>query len=927
MRRRCNELRRASGPCAFAGSVALMSDSVADAESTPTAPETADYPVHWEADVVLRDGRTCHIRPIRATDREALEEFHQTLSEDTLYMRYFTASQELMARDIERLLNADHREHVALLALAGGAVIGLGAYDSVGRAEGEIAFTIRDDHQGRGLGSVLLEHLAAIARENGIHRFRAEVLSGNKKMLATFAAAGYSPSQEVEDGIVLLDFDIDPTQKSRTVARSREHRAESLSIQRVIAPNSVVVVCDDVSAGAPGPRVTANLLAGGFLGHLAIVSPSGLAVDGVEGHKTLAEIGVEIDLVVMALPPDGVEPLLPDCARAGVRGIVLVTGDFITDHDYSRQQALVHTIRGLGLRLVGPNSLGLINTDPGVNLNASLVPEMPHRGRIGFFSQTGAFGSAILAEAGRRGLGVSTFVSAGNRADVSANDMLQYWEDDDSTSLVLLYLESIGNPRKFTRIAQRLSRLKPIVAVRAGRSTQALPLGHAVRHTDLAPEAVDAMFRQAGVIQVDSLSEMLDLAGLLAFQPRPAGNRVGIVTDSDPLGMLAMDSSLSIGLDPVGPVQIVDTAASAEENSRAIQAVLDDPGVDALVVTHVPPVIGGHTALAQSLVSQARDATKPIISVELAPQEALLAVDKTTYGMPAHASVPLFGDVESGLRALRSVVTYSDWLAAPRGSIPKWSGMERNRAHQLAVAAVTAAEVDDDAARLTPEVIEQLLESYGIEVWAALPATSEEEAVAAADELGYPVVLKTAADDLVHRTDLGGVRLTLENEHALRTAFLSMTATLPPTAHTRLVVQRMAPAGVACVAATTEDPLFGPVVSFRLGGLMPELLGDIAYQIPPLTSEDARTLVRAPKGSALLTGEPVLGRPGNEGVDLDALEDLLARLGQLADDLPEVAVLELNPIVAHAKGVAVLAAKGRVARPLARTDLEARRLL
>ncbi len=322
------------------------------------------------------------------------------------------------------------------------------------------------------------------------------------------------------------------------------------------------------------------------------------------------------------------------------------------------------------MRLLGPNSLGLINTDPGVSLNASLVPQMPKRGRIGFFSQTGAFGSAILAEAARREFGVSTFISAGNRADVSANDMLQYWEDDDSTSLVLLYLESIGNPRKFTRIARRLARRKPVVAVRSGRATQALPLGHAVRQTELAAEAVDAMFRQAGVIQVDSLGEMFDMAGLLAFQPRPAGNRVGFVTDSDALGMLALESSLALGLDPVGPVRIVESSVSAEDRERAVAEVIGDPGVDALVVTHVPPVIGSDATLAESLVRQARDATKPVLSVELARRSGLLVVDRTRYGLPGHGSVPVFADVEDALRSLRSVVDYSEWLSVPRGTVP-----------------------------------------------------------------------------------------------------------------------------------------------------------------------------------------------------------------------------------------------------------------
>ena len=553
-----------------------MTDEADGRASGSVAPDDLPYPAHWEADVVLRDGRTCHIRPIRPTDGPALEEFHKGLSEETLYMRFFTASQELMAKDIERLLHADYRDHVGLLAIVGGAVVGIGNYDSVGRAEGEIAFTISDAHQGRGLGSVLLEHLAAVARENGVHRFRAEVLSGNKKMLATFAAAGYTPSQELEDGIVLLDFDIDPTLKSRRVARSREHRAESLSIQKLLEPRSVAVICDDVSEGSPGANLVSNIHDGGFDGHLAVVSQSGESVGAVEGYRTLTAVGGTVDLVVMAMSPDAVEYLLDECAACGVRGIVLVTGDFITDHDYSRQTDLVRRVRELGMRLIGPNTLGFMNTDPGVSLNASLVPDMPNRGRIGFFSQTGAFGLAILAEAGRRGFGISTFVSAGNRADVSANDMLQYWEDDDATSLVLLYLESIGNPRKFVRIARRLARRKPVVAVRSGRSTQALPLGHAVRHTDLAPEAVDAVFRQAGVIQVDSLSEMLDIAGLLAFQPRPAGKRVGFVSDSDALGLLAMDSSIALGLEPVGPVRIVEASESAAEHERVMAEVIEE---------------------------------------------------------------------------------------------------------------------------------------------------------------------------------------------------------------------------------------------------------------------------------------------------------------------------------------------------------------
>ncbi|NQU37608.1 MAG: GNAT family N-acetyltransferase [Actinobacteria bacterium] len=906
-----------------------MNDDVdpAAAEEPSTSPRPEPYPDHWESDVVLRDGRTCHIRPVRPDDGPALTAFSEALSEETLYTRFFTASRELAAQDMARLLVADNKNRVSLLAMNGGEVIGVAVYDAVGRAEGEIAFTIADRHQSRGLGSVLLEHLAAIARENGIHRFKAEVLSGNRRMLNTFEAAGYTPSQQIEDGIVVLDFDIDPTHRTRRVARGREHRAEALSIKKLVAPKSVAVICDQAGEGSLGASIVNNLVSGGYRGHIYAVSPEGQAVDGVAGFQSLAEIGEPVDLAVMAMSGSAVENAVDDCAEAGVTGIIVTTGGFISGGDSTRQKMLALRIREKGIRLVGPNSLGLINTEPVLTLNASVVPIMPGRGRVGVFSQTAAFGTAILSQAAQRGVGVSLFFSAGNRADVSANDLLQYWEDDQSTSLVLLYLESIGNPRKFTRIARRLARRKPVVAVRSGRSSQALPLGHAVRSTELEATAVDAMFEQAGVIQVNTLTELLDLAGLLAFQPLPRGGAVGFVTDSDSLGVLAVDAATSLGLQPVGDARITDPAHHMDGFEKAVSEVLADPAVDSVIVTHVPSIHESSDALSAVMTKLAKAATKPLIAVMLANRSGPLVGELTTYGMPGHGSVPVFGDVEAALRALRSVVDYQAWLASPRGTIPTWSDVDSKRGHDVVHAAVEKMESPQVRAELSADDLDTILASYGIHLWPAIPVVTEDEAVAAAEAIGYPVVLKSLIERYEHRTDLGGLRLTLENERSVRTAFLSMMATLPPDASSKLAIQQMAPPGVACVAGTTEDPLFGPVVSFRLGGLYPTLLEDTCFRIPPLTNEDAKALVRAPKASAMLLNELLPDGQRSAELDVAALEDLLARLGHLADDLPEVAELELNPIVVHQKGVAVLGAKGWVARPLARTDLEARRLL
>ena len=903
----------------------------------PAHPDSADhaveevpgdlpYPDHWEADVVLRDGRTCHIRPIRHADKEALLEFHRNLSQDTLYTRFFSISPDLAVRDVDRLLTVDHRTRVGLIAFMGERVIGLGSYDGANRAEAEIAFTIGDDNQGRGLGSVLLEHLAAIARENGIHRFKAEVLPDNKRMLQTFTAAGYTPSSEVVDSIAVLDFDIDPTAKSRHVARAREHRAESLSIGRLVAPKRVAVVCDDFEPGSVGEVIVGNLAAAQFAGQVYEVDTSGTA----GRFSGIGQLGCEVDLVVAALAPGMVEELIPAFAQAGVRGIILVSGGFVVSEHLERQRDLAHKIREAGMRLIGPSALGLINTSPSVRLNASLVPQIPGRGRIGVFTQTGAFGSAMLRETARRGLGVSTFVSVGNRADVSANDMLQYWQDDDSTSLVLLYLESIGNPRKFIRIARRLALRKPVVAVRTGRSTHALPLGHAVRHTDLPSKAIDSMFEQAGVIQVDTLVELLDLAGLLALQPYPRGDRVAFVSDSEGLALLAVDVAESLGLNAVG-TRVTAPEASTQEFEAAISAALADPGVDSVVVAHAPPSFGATDSLANALARQARSATKPLLAVILAGQAEPLVTAETVYRMPSHGSVPVFGDVESALRALRSVVTYMLWRGKPRGKFREFSNIEQRRA----IAAVTdllGPEVTGEAQLpLSGEQLTHILDSYGIDLWRSIDVDSESEAVFAAAELGYPVALKCEAPELVHRSELGGVRLTLENELALRTAYLSMVATLPPEAVAGLAVQRMAPAGIVCAATTVEDRLFGPVVSFRIGGVITRILGDDGFRIPPFTNEDAKALLRIPKASSLLFSDELRGilgeAAGATNVDVGALADLLERLARLADDLPEIARLELNPIVAHEHGIAVLGATGCIGRPQIRTDLEARRLL
>lgn len=901
----------------------------------PQDAEAIAPPEHWEADVVLRDGRTTRLRPIRPTDAERLADFHRSLSAETIYYRFFAPYPELTERDLTRFTNVDHDDRVAFVALTGDDIIGVGRYDRIDERDAEVAFVIRDAHQGRGLGSVLLEHLAAAARERGVRRFVAEVLPTNRRMLSTFEEAGYHPSHKMEDGVVSLAFDLEPTESSVAVRRAREHRAESLSVAALVAPESVVVVGAGRDPKSLGHRVLRHLLEGGYTGRLSAVNRAaaeeGVDVLGVPTFASVSAIPEKVTLAVLAVPHDEVDAVVDDCAAAGVRGLLVVAAGYSESgpDGIARQRALVRKARGNGMRVIGPNALGIVNTDPAVSMNASLAPRLPGPAPIGFFSQSGSLGGTILARAVRRGLGVSTFVSAGNRADVSGNDLLQYWEDDDTTSVVLLYLESVGNPRKFTRIARRLSRSKPVVAMRTGRSTQAYPIGHAIRRTTLPVAAVDSMFAQAGIVEVESLGEMFDVAGLLAYQPLPAGRRVAIVGNSDALSVLAADACDSAELDVVGRPTTLRHDCTPQDLARALAAVLDDPAVDSVVVSHVPMLGHDGRAWERVVAETVVRGAKPVVAVLVAAEEesGLLARPDSSpdLPMPEHGSVPFYGTVEDAVRALRRVTRYAEWRARPLGDLPDFADIDQKGARAIIDGLVGTRFDEADEVVLYAEDADDdltlLLEKYGIPVWPVVRATSREQAVEVADRIGYPVVLKTLDPRFSSRTDLGGLRLNLENERAVRTAFRSMSETLDPEAADRLVLQHMSTPGVACVVGSTEDPLFGPVVSFGLAGLVPELLGDRGYRIPPLTDTDAHDLVDAPGASPMLNG---IG--GTEPVDHAAIEDLLLRVGQLADDVPELGDLRLEPVVVAEDGLAVLGARAVLRRPRARSDAEARRL-
>ena len=860
--------------------------------------------------MLLRDGRTAHIRPIRPEDAELLVTFYGRVSDRSKYYRFFSPMPQLSERDVAHFTRVDHVGRVAFVVTLQDQIIAVGRYDVIKPAQAEVAFLVEDQHQGRGIAQLLLEHLAQAGRERGVERFVAEVLPDNDAMIQTFREAGYRLVSEYDEGVLQLEFSIDPTETAIGRMRGREHQAEAASIHRFFNPRSVAVIGASRRQDTIGQALVRNLVTGDYTGRVYAVNSNASAVSGLPAYKSVTEIDDEVDVAIVAVPAESVADVVLDCAAKGVHGLVVISSGFAEtgEEGRQRQRHLVGLSRSYGLRLIGPNALGVINTDPAVSVNASLSGLMPPRGRVGFFSQSGALGSAILEKVRNRGLGISTFVSAGNRADVSGNDLLQYWEEDESTEVVMMYLESIGNPRKFSRIARRVSLRKPIVAVRSGRTTQGVPMGHAARAIAAPPQAVDAMFRQAGVIQVDTLEDMFDVAQLLAHQPLPRGRRVAIVGNSDALGLLAADAAAAVGL-VVNKQVALSAEPTAEDFEDGLDAAIDDPDVDSVVAVYIPPLNTAGERIANVLAAVGEQSDKPLVSTFLGAEGVpeLLRVPDVAGSTAGRGSVPSYPAVEAAVRALARVVEYAVWLRTPDGPLPDPGAVDSSAARVLVGEVLARSTEGGGSADLTHEELSRLLAAYDIDLWDCRPVTTLRQAQAAGKELGWDVVLKSTAEHLRERPDLAHVFRNIADAAEMQVAWAALKNLAGDPAKAGLVVQRTAPPGVPVSIRSLEDPLFGPVVSFGIAGPLIELLADRAYRVPPVGTRDAEAMVREIRSSPML-----FGYRGSEAVDVAEVERLILRVAQLQNDLPQVSSLELSLVLAGAESAAVLTASASV---------------
>jgi acetyl coenzyme A synthetase (ADP forming)-like protein len=843
-----------------------------------------------------------------------LIEFLNCLSEQSLYYRFHgfpTVNKKLVAPFVD----PDWHERGHLVGELDGRVVALASYIRL-RDPGaaEVAFVIADDYQRRGIGTRLLEQLAERAAAVGIERFVAEVLAENSQMLHVFEAVGFESTRKLESGTVEVEFRIQPTETYLERVDERDHLAAVASLRPFFAPASVAVLGASRRRESIGGLLFRNVIVGEFEGVVYPVNPAGDAVAGVRGYRSVADLPETPDLAVVCLPARHVLAGVGDALARGTRAICVISAGFaeIGDEGRERQDELLALVRAHGGRLVGPNCLGLAVSAP--RLNATFGPRALPPGPVAFSSQSGALGLALLEKAQERGIGLSAFVSIGNKADVSSNDLLEYWEDDPETGLIALYLESFGNPRRFGRIARRVARLKPILAMKSG--TTSTGARAASSHTAAlagSEAAVEALFHQAGVIRARTLEELIDAAALFAGQPLPAGRRVAVITNAGGLGILCADACEAAGL---------ELPALAPETEAALQAVLPaeasvanpvdmlgsatgptyeqvvpivhaDPGVDALIVLFVPPVVAGADEIAAALGRARVDADgKPVLTSLIAEGE-----------LPPTPGVTNFPYPESAARALGLAAARAEWLRRPAGLIPALEGVDAARGRAVIAEALA---VEDDL-WLRPDQVRELLQAYGIPVVPERVAQTAEEAAAAAAELGFPAVIKSAEPG-AHKTETGGIALGLTTADEVREA--ADRIGLP------VVVQPMLAGTAELLAGIVQDPVFGPLVAFGPGGVFAELIGAAEFRIAPLTDADARELVT--RGKA---GELVGGFRGKPAADDDALTDLLHRLSRLGDDLYEVAELDLNPVIASPEGCVAVDARVRVRRaaPSART--------
>jgi acetyl coenzyme A synthetase (ADP forming)-like protein len=896
---------------------------------TKVAERPAGYPEDWEADAVLKDGITVRMRPIVPGDGDALQALVRGLSSESSYFRFFRVKKELEPDEVRDFTHLDYEKRMAFIAVHNGELIGVGRFDvsTEDPTVAEVAFAVADEHQSRGIGTQLLRRVTAYAQLQGITAFRAFVLADNHAMMRVFRNAGFHMERDLEEGVYHVEFPTEDTDDVRVVKARQEQRAVAASLMPIFYPYAVAVIGASRNRASIGGRLFGNLIANDFTGAVYPVNPKTPVVRSVKAYESILDVPGPVDLAFIVVPAALVPGAIEQCIEKGVKGVVVISAGFgeTGEEGRAREQEVLELVRSAGLRMVGPNCMGVLNTDPVVHMDGQFGPIFPPRGNVAISSQSGALGLAILDYANDLNIGISSFVSVGNKADVSGNDLLLFWEEDPATDVILLYLESFGNPRRFGRSARRIARSKPIVAVKSGRT--AAGARAASSHTGSLASldvAVDALFHQAGVIRTDTLEHLFDVSALLANQPLPAGRRVGIVTNAGGPAILGVDALEGYGLtvpefsaelqdrlrgflSPDASVRNpVDMIASAgpEQYRACLEALLTSDEVDSVIAIYIPasPVGAEETAVAIREVGE-----------EYHEDKTFLAVYMHSQGAPEELSgkrsrIPAYPFPERAARALSATVDHAEWRERPLGEIPEFDGVDVTRARQ---AVATALGSDgSDGVWLDPADVDEVLDAFGLRIPVSKVVTSETDAVAAAAEIGGGVVLKVIAPSALHKSDVGGVMLNIRGDEAIRSAYQQVMAAVPDAEG--VLIQEYVAGGHEVLIGMTEDATFGPLIVFGLGGVFVELIGDVAFRLHPLTDVDAAEMISEVRSARMLDG--YRGAPAG---DVPGVREALLRISALVEEIPEIVEMDLNPVKVGPPGQGVVVVDARIkARPV-----------
>lgn len=888
----------------------------------------------YGAEGILTDGSSIHIRAIRPDDRDRLLDHFHRLSPESVYFRFLGIKPSLSEAELDRFTRLDYVRNFALAAILRGPegerIIGVGRYvaaarDSEPPRRGEVAFAVDDNYQGRGIGTLLLEHLSRVAYANGIDRLDATVMASNTRMLEVFSRSGFELRQSLEAGVVQVSFSSHETEQFLSRSLYRERLAASLSVARILRPGSVAVVGASREPHKIGGAIVANLMRTGFKGKIYPVNPKVSEVQGLRAYPSLAAIEAPVDLAVISVPAAAVMDVVRECAAARVHGLVVISSGFaeMAGSGVAAQQELAEFVRSSGMRMIGPNCMGIINTDPNISLNATFAPIAPVPGNVAMLSQSGALGIAILDQVRLRGIGLSSFVSVGNRADVSSNDLLAYWTEDPRTSLIVLYLESFGNPRKFARFAASAASRKPVVAVKSGRSRagRRAALSHSASLAS-RDAAVDALFEQCGVIRTDTLEQLFDVSALFSTQPVPKGPKIGVVTNAGGPAILLADAceARKLPLPELGketqarlreilsaraafsnPVDMT-AAATAEDYEHAISAVGNDPEIDSLIVIYIPPLVTDPQSIAQGIARGAArvPADKPILAAFLSSEPPPEELHRGPRGR-----LPCYSFPENAAIALEAAWRYARWKSRPRGSITSLDPAINTAIRELVDPRLAGMR---EPQWIEPGEVDAILAAAGIKT-APARQTDPQQARAVAEEMGFPLVAKIISRDVVHKSDVGGVIMGLGSGEEVAAAVDTLGERMRSLGKRLdgILLQRQLAGGIEALVGITEDPTFGKVMVAGMGGVAVEIIKDVAFRVLPVTDIDAAAMVAELRSSRLLDGFR-----GNPPGDRAALVDLIGRVSALAEAIPELVDMDLNPVRIMAPGAGVVALDARI---------------